>query len=59
LVAIAGFHAPYSNAMEPGVIDEIEGRRHDAYNWWNRFKTLQQRRVKELIDRSFARAYGE
>jgi hypothetical protein len=45
--------------MEPGVIDEIEGRRHDAYNWWNRFKALQQRRVKELIDRSFARAYGE
>ena len=53
------FYRPYSNAMEPRVIDEIEHRRHDVYDWWNRFKALQQRRVKELIDRSFARAYGE
>jgi hypothetical protein len=56
---LPAFYAPYSNAMEPGVIDEIEEKRHDVYNWWNRFKALQQRRVKELIDRSFARAYAE
>jgi hypothetical protein len=56
---LPAFYAPYSNAMEPRVIDEIEGRRRDVYDWWNRFKARQQRRVKELIDRSFARAYGE
>jgi hypothetical protein len=56
---LPAFYAPYSNAMEPGVIEEIEGRRRDVYHWWNCFKALQQRRVKELIDRSFARAYGE
>jgi hypothetical protein len=56
---LPAFYAPYSNAMEPEVIDGIEGRRCDVYNWWNRFKALQQQRVRELIDRSFARAYGE
>jgi len=54
---LPAFYAPYSNAMAPKVIDEIEGRRQDVYKWWGRFKALQQRRVKELIDRSFARAY--
>lgn len=53
------FYAPYANAMEPKVIEKIEGRRCDVYKWWNRFKAQQQRRVKELIDRSFASAYGE
>ena len=52
------FYAPYSDAMAPKVIGEIEGRRQDVYKWWGRFKALQQRRVKELIDRSFARTYG-
>jgi len=56
---LPAFYAPYSNAMDPKVIDEIEGRRCDVYNWWNRFKALQQRRVRELIDQSFARAYGK
>lgn len=53
------FYAPYSDAMAAKVIDEIEERRQDVYRWWNRFKALQQRRVAELIDRSFARAHGE
>jgi len=54
---LPAFYAPYSNATAPKVIDEIEGKRQDAYKWWGSFKALQQRRVKELIDRSFARAY--
>jgi hypothetical protein len=56
---LPAFYAPYANATDPKVLDEIEGRRYDVYNWWKAFKALQQRRVKELIDRSFARAYGE
>ena len=56
---LPAFYAPYSDAMAPKVIGEIEGRRQDVYKWWCRFKALQQRRVKELIDRSFARTYGD
>lgn len=56
---LPAFYAPYSDVMAPKVIDEIEGRRQDVYKWWKRFKALQQRRVKELIDRSFARAYPD
>ena len=56
---LPAFYARYSDAMAPRVIDEIEGTRQDAYNWWTRFKALQQGRIKELIDRSFARAYRD
>jgi hypothetical protein len=54
---LPAFYAPYSDAMSPKAIDEIEGKRQDVYEWWKRFKAVQQRRVKELIDRSFARAH--
>jgi len=55
---LPAFYGPYSDAMAAKIIDEIESRRQDAYKWWGCFKALQQRRVKELIDRSFARAYS-
>lgn len=51
-------YAPYANAMSPHVIAAVETKRQEVFEWWTRFKATQQRRVKELIDRSFARIYG-
>jgi hypothetical protein len=56
---LPAFYAPYFDTAAPKVIEEIEGRRQDAYKWWGGFKALQQRRVKELIDQSFARTYPQ
>jgi hypothetical protein len=52
-------YAPYADAMTPRVIAEVEAKRREVFEWWTRFKTTQQRRVKELIDRSFARNHGD
>jgi hypothetical protein len=36
----------------------LEKKQREVMNWWANFKSAQQRKVKELIDRSFARAQG-
>jgi hypothetical protein len=51
-------YAPFADSMVTSVIEEVEARRRQALDWWTRFKALQQRRVRDLIDRSFARAHG-
>jgi hypothetical protein len=51
-------YAPYADALAPAIIEEVEARRRAAYDWWTRFKAALQARVKDLIDRSFARAHG-
>jgi hypothetical protein len=44
--------------MSPRVIDEFEAMRRRVYDWWTSFKKLQQNRIRELMDRSFARVAG-
>jgi hypothetical protein len=51
-------YAPYADAMSPRVIDEFEAMRRRVYDWWTSFKKLQQNRIRELMDRSFARVAG-
>jgi hypothetical protein len=50
-------YAPYADADAPQVIEAIEAKRVEVLSWWQGFKARQQRRLKDLIDRSFARAY--
>jgi hypothetical protein len=49
-------YAPYADAKNPAVIAALEKKQRDVMAWWAKFKTAQQRKVKDLIDRSFARA---
>ena len=51
-------YAPYADAMAPRVIEDLEAKRRQVYNWWTHFKASQQRRIEALISRSFARASG-
>jgi len=51
-------YAPYAEATKPDVIEELEEKRRTAVAWWTQFKATQQRRVKDLVDRSFARTHG-
>ncbi len=51
-------YAPYADAMAPDVIATIEQQRQQVFNWWRDFKAAQQQKVRDLIERSFARAYG-
>jgi hypothetical protein len=51
-------YAPYADADAPRVIDVIEEKRLAVLDWWIGFKELQQKRIKDLIDRSFERAHG-
>lgn len=51
-------YAPYADAEAPHVVAALEAKRLDVLAWWQGFKVKQQRRLKELIDRSFARTYG-
>jgi len=56
---LAAAYAPYADADAPGVMAEIEAKRLAVLAWWQDFKAKQQRRIRELIDRSFARTHGE
>ncbi|MBX9775508.1 MAG: glycosyltransferase family 47 protein [Xanthobacteraceae bacterium] len=49
-------YAPFADANSPQVISTIEAKRQDVMAWWQSFKASHQQRLKELIDRSFARA---
>jgi hypothetical protein len=51
-------YAPYADAMAPNVIAAIESRRRQVLDWWTAFKAAQQQKVRDLIERSFARVYG-
>lgn len=51
-------YAPYADAKNPAVIAALERKQRDVMEWWAKFKIAQQRKVRELIDRSFARAKG-
>ncbi len=51
-------YAPYADSMKAAVIEELEEKRQTVLAWWTQFKMTQQRRVKELIDQSFARSHG-
>ena len=51
-------YAPYAEATKPDVIEELEEKRRTVVAWWTQFKATQQRRVKDLVDRSFARTHG-
>ncbi len=48
-------YARYADANSPQVIAEIEEMRQRVVSWWQAFKAKHQLRVKELIERSFAR----
>ena len=50
-------YAQYSDA--PEAIAGIEQMRQKVVAWWKAFKTKHQMQVKELIERSFARAEGQ
>jgi hypothetical protein len=50
--------APYAEVANPRVVEELEERRRAVFEWWTRFKATQQRRVKDLVDRSFARSHA-
>ena len=50
------FYGRYANADAPETIAEIEKMRWAVVTWWKAFKMKQQMQVKELIERSFARA---
>lgn len=51
-------YAPFADADAPAVIEAAEAKRLEVLAWWQAFKTRQQRRLAELIERSFARAHG-
>lgn len=51
-------YAPFADAMAPQTIERVEEKRREVLAWWTRFKVMQQSRIKDLIDRSFARTYG-
>lgn len=51
-------YAPFADADAPAVIEAVEAKRLEVLAWWQAFKTRQQRRLAELIERSFARAHG-
>lgn len=51
-------YAPYADAKNPAVIAALEKKQQDVMAWWTKFKVAQQRKIKDLIDRSFARANG-
>ena len=52
------FYARYASANDPETIAEIEKMRGAVVVWWKAFKKKHQMQVKELVDRSFARADG-
>jgi len=52
------FYARYADANSPETIAEIEKMRQTAFDWWKAFKKKQQIRVKNLVEKSFARATG-
>jgi hypothetical protein len=49
------FYARYANADSPKTIAEIEEMRQTVVSWWKAFKTKQQSKVNNLIQKSFAR----
>lgn len=51
-------YAPYADADAPQVVEAIELKRLEVLSWWQRFKAKQQHRVRDVIERSFARAHG-
>ena len=48
-------YAPYADATSSSVIERLEAKQREIIVWWKDFKRRQQQRVKELVDRSFAR----
>ncbi len=56
---LAAAYAPYADADAPRVIETIEAKRIEVLAWWQAFKQKQQHRLKELIERSFARSHGD
>jgi hypothetical protein len=54
---LAAAYAPYAEATKPRVVEELEEKRKAVLAWWIQFKATQQRRVKDLIDQSFARTH--
>lgn len=48
-------YARYADANSLQVVAEIEAMRQTVVVWWRAFKAKHQLRVKELIERSFAR----
>jgi hypothetical protein len=50
-------YSRYANTMAPRVIAELEAKRKTICEWWVNFKAKQQRKMRELIDLSFERAY--
>jgi Exostosin family len=55
---LAAAYAPYADADAPQVIEAVEAKRVEVLAWWQGFKIRHQRRLKDLIDRSFVRAHG-
>jgi len=49
-------YAPYAGADTPAAIERLEAKQREIVDWWKGFKLRQQQKVKELIDRSFARS---
>lgn len=48
-------YAPYANADAPQVIEALETKRLEVLSWWQSFKAKQQQRLRDVIERSFAR----
>jgi hypothetical protein len=54
---LAAAYAPYADADAPHVVEAVEAKRLEVLAWWQGFKAKQQHRLKDVIDRSFARAH--
>jgi hypothetical protein len=55
---LASVYAPYADADAPATIARLEEQRQAVVKWWSDFKRRQQVKVRDLIDRSFARGRG-
>jgi hypothetical protein len=49
-------YEPFSDSKSSCVLAALEEKRMDVSKWWSSFKVKQQRRVKEIISRSFGQS---
>jgi hypothetical protein len=53
---LAEAYRPYADVGSPATVAALERMRQDVAAWWVRFKSAQQRKVKDIVDRAFARS---